>query len=131
MKALHILYTTCILAALMSCSESLEERAYRESKEFTKKNCPAPITRELALDSITFTIPSHTFTSYYSISPKADFKELDKDRTSEMLLTELKQNTSYRKYKEMGFNFRYVYYFCGKSNEHLLDVTFKQNDYAR
>ncbi len=117
----------CILLA--SCAESLEDRACREAKEFTKKNCPVPITRELALDSITFNKNTLTLTSYYSISPKAEIEEIDVDRTSNALLTELKNNTGQILYKKAGYNFRYIYYKCGKENKHLLDVTFKQKDY--
>lgn len=124
----HLLYILFACATLMSCSESFDERTYRETKEFTKKNCPAPITRVLALDSMTFDINSHTLNSYYSLSPKEDI-ELDKERTSEALLTELRNNTGYIKYKNAGFSFRYIYYLCGKPNDHLLDVTFKPKDY--
>jgi len=129
MKIKHLLYIILFLPAILSCSESMEDRAYREAREFTKKNCPAPITRELALDSLSFNISTHTLTSYYSISPKTDIEGLDKDRTSDALLTELRNNTGYIKYKKEGYNFRYIYYFCGKPKEHLLDVTFKKKDY--
>lgn len=125
----HYVLVPAICFLLVSCAESLEDRAYREAKEFTKKNCPAPITRELALDSIAFNKSSLTLTSYYSISPKAEIEELDIERTSNALLTELKNSTSYILYKNAGYNFRYIYYKCGKENKHLLDVTFKENDY--
>lgn len=125
----HLLYILIASTALFSCAESLEDRAYRETKEFTKKNCPAPITRELALDSIAFNKNSLTLTSYYSISPKAEIEEIDRERTSNALLTELKNSTNYIIYKKAGYNFRYIYYKCGKEGKHLLDVTFREKDY--
>lgn len=125
----HLLFILFACTTLLSCSESLEDRAYRECKEFTKKNCPAPITRELALDSIAFSKATLTLTSYYSISPKAEIEELDVERTSSALLTELKNSTSYITYKKSGYNFRYIYYKCGKEDKHLLDVTFSEKDY--
>lgn len=125
----HLLYILIASTALFSCAESLEDRAYRETKEFTKKNCPAPITRELALDSIAFNKNSLTLTSYYSISPKAEIEEIDRERTSNALLTELKNSTNYIIYKKAGYNFRYIYYKCGQEDKHLLDVTFREKDY--
>lgn len=125
----HLLYILIASAALFSCAESLEDRAYRETKEFTKKNCPAPITRELALDSIAFNKNSLTLTSYYSISPKAEIEEIDRERTSNALLTELKNSTNYIIYKKASYNFRYIYYKCGQEDKHLLDVTFREKDY--
>lgn len=127
MKQLFYLILLVIMA--FSCAESLEDRAIRETKEFTKKNCPAPITRELAIDSIAFNKNTLTLTSYYSISPKAEIEELDSVRTSEALLTDLRNNTGYIRYKNAGYRFRYIYYLCGKENKHLLDVTFREKDY--
>ena len=35
---------------LTSCQESLEDRCAREAKEFTEKNCPRAVDKEIVLD---------------------------------------------------------------------------------
>ena len=37
-----------------ACQESLDERAAREAKMYTKKNCPAKISETVVMDSMTF-----------------------------------------------------------------------------
>ncbi|MCF0208195.1 MAG: hypothetical protein HUK07_01990 [Bacteroidaceae bacterium] len=128
MKYISLLATAII--CFTSCAETLEERADREAKEFTKKNCPAPVSREVAIDSMTFSQASKTFNYYYSISPKYDTKELDIKKTEEMLLRELRIQTNLIKYKQAGFSFRYIYYALKNPKKHVIDITFKKEDYG-
>lgn len=131
MKIKHLLYCTLIPITLMSCAETLEDRAFREAEEFTANNCPAPITRELAIDSMAFNKDSRTFTYYYSISPKFDASGLDVSQTETMLLRELKIQTNLLKYKQAGFSFRYIYYSLKDPSKHLIDVTYHKKDYTQ
>lgn len=131
MRIKHFSYLMLMLFALLSCAESLEERAFREAQEFTEKNCPAPITRELAIDSMTFNKDSHTFTYYYSISPKCNIDGLDVANTETMLLRELRIQTNLMRYKQAGYSFRYIYYSLKEPEKHLIDVTYHQKDYAQ
>lgn len=130
MKIKHLLYSAIVPFCLISCAESLEDRALREAQEFTDRNCPAPITRELAIDSMTFNKDSRTFTYYYSISPKFDVSGLDVSQTENMLLRELKIQTNLLKYKQAGYSFRYIYYTLKEPNKYLIDVTYHKKDYA-
>ena len=45
---------------LTACQESLEDRCAREAKEFTEKNCPRAVDKEIVLDSMTFENATHT-----------------------------------------------------------------------
>ncbi|MCF0203028.1 MAG: hypothetical protein HUK08_06670, partial [Bacteroidaceae bacterium] len=38
------------LMLVFSCAETLEEHAVKEAAEFTQKNCPAPLSRDLTID---------------------------------------------------------------------------------
>ena len=58
--------------------KSLEERAEREAKEFTKKNCPMKVSEYVTNDSMTYEKNSRTIHYYYSIKGKADTTALDK-----------------------------------------------------
>lgn len=118
------------VAVFCSCAESLEDRAEREAMEFTEKNCPAPVSRELAIDSMTFSKQKLTFTYYYSISPKYDASTLDVVRTEDMLLRELKNQTNLIRYKQAGYSFRYIYYELKNPSHHLIDLTLTSQDYG-
>ena len=49
-----LLFASIIMLA--SCHESLEERAAREVKEYTEKQCPAAIDEFTVIDSITLSL---------------------------------------------------------------------------
>lgn len=125
----HFYITLISLFFLISCAETLEERAKREADEFTKKNCPAPLSRDLTVDSMTFDPSDHLFTYYYSLSPKVDCTNINKGDTEQQLLRQLKNQVTLRKYKEVGYSFRYVYYPLVNPKEHVIDVTFHEKDY--
>lgn len=119
--------TSAILLA--SCAETMEEKAKREADEFTEKNCPVPISRELTIDSLTFNVDSKTFTYYQSISPKYNIEDLNADLTRQALLSNLKNDPAKMKYKEAGYAFRYVYYPLTDPSNTVIDVMFTRDDY--
>lgn len=110
MKNTYLLYT--IFAFLcFSCQESLEDRAFKEAKEFTEKNCPTPAQNYTIIDSITFDKMSKTYTYYYSFCDLFDNKELikeNKDVIHKHLKKNLDTNPNIRIYKEAGFKFTYI-----------------------
>jgi nitrous oxide reductase accessory protein NosL len=60
------IYTILMMTALLAgCQETLEERAARESRDYTEKHCPAHIAYQVTMDSMTFDKASHTFGYYY------------------------------------------------------------------
>ena len=57
---------------IQSCHESLEERAARECKEYTERNCPQQLGNGVVYDSLTFEIPTQTVHHHYSVTGEAD-----------------------------------------------------------
>lgn len=124
------IYTILMMTALLAgCQETLEERAARESRDYTEKHCPAPIAYQVTMDSMTFDKASHTFGYYYSLSGTLDDSTyLEQNNPRDMLLLQVKNSTNLKMYKEAGYGFRYVYHST-KNKATLFDVTFKQKDY--
>lgn len=93
---------------LQSCHENLEERAARECKEYTERNCPQQLGNGVVYDSLTFDIPTQTVHHHYSVTGDADnaqaFAE-HKDELRKLELEGLRRDISIQKYKEAGYNF--------------------------
>lgn len=74
-QIIHIRLLPLLFAAsgfLVSCGESLEDRAAREAKEFTEKFCPTPVQNDESTDSLTFDKHTKTYTYYRTLSGPAD-----------------------------------------------------------
>ena len=71
-----------MMAALLltACQETLEERCEREAREYTEKKCPALITENVTIDSMTFNKSSHTMTYYYTLDGVLDNAEALKEQ---------------------------------------------------
>lgn len=127
---LFLLATVCLSA----CHESLEQRAAREAKEYTKKNCPSAIKHNIRTDSLTFDENTRTMIYYYSMFNQLDDSAKiarDKDKLLSVLSEALKTDISIKTYKEAGFNFRYEYHSATRPNLILLEKTFTPEDYAQ
>lgn len=128
---------TFILAALIgmtlySCRENIDDRAAREVKEFTEKNCPTPIINYTQTDSVTFERDSRTVHYYYKLCGKADNEEAINKNTEvlrETLLDAMRVDTQKKIYKEAGMGFRFTYRSESNPSKVLFDVTFTEKDY--
>lgn len=119
-----------LFAALFTaCHESLEEKAAREAKEFTRRNCPMPVSEYIVNDSMTFDENTRTIHYYYTIKGAADTTAIDNGNARAELLKGVKDATSIRAYKENGFNFAYTYYSQKNKGKVLLDVRITPKDY--
>ncbi len=49
-----LIYIGIFASLLVSCTESLEDKAAREAKEYTEKYCPTPYVNDSRTDSATF-----------------------------------------------------------------------------
>ena len=96
---------------LTACQESLEDRCARESKEYTKKNCPVKIDNNTTLDSLTFERETHTLHYYYKLTGL------------------LKNTTTLRVYKENKYRFAYTYRSEKDPSKIMLEVVFTDKDY--
>lgn len=114
---------------LVSCHESLEDRTERETKEFTRKNCPMQISEYVVNDSMTFEKETRTIHYYYSMKGAADTTAIDKVKAREEMLKGLKNATGIRNYKKERFNFAYTYYSTKNKGKVLLDLNFTSKDY--
>lgn len=117
MKINLVTYGAAALLALSFCSchhDTLEDRAEKETKEFTERYCPTPAdsTSLQRTDSLTFTRSTKTINYYFTLVGKADNEEVIKKMMPELrkaIRTSLKNDTKNRAYKDAGFKFHYVY----------------------
>lgn len=113
---------------LADCTESIEDKAVREAKEYTQKVCPTPYVNDSRTDSAVFDKESRTYTYYLSLRGKADNKEaIDANRKKlhDLQQASLDNNPGLQKYKEAHFAFRFVYRSDAHPDKVLLDETFK------
>ena len=127
-----LLIFTIVLVALSGCHESLEDRAARETKEYTEKNCPTPTVNFTRMDSITVDKSSRTVNYYYTLCDKADDTEIinkQKDELRKTLLKSLKASTQLKVYKQAGFNIKYVYHSEKSPSTTLFEAEYTKKDY--
>lgn len=125
----YLLVFTCA-AIFASCHESLEDKAAREAKEFTRKNCPVQVSEFIVNDSMTYEKNKKTIHYFYTISGKADtVAAINNQQAKEELVKGVKDATSIRVYKEHGFNFAYTYYSSKNKGKKLIEVIVTPEDY--
>ena len=128
MKKLWVLSAFMLL--LTACQESLEDRCARETKEYTRKNCPAKMDNNIILDSLTFERETHTLHYYYKLTGFADqdtiVKKLD---AVNILKEELRNTTTLKLYKDNHYRFAYTYRSENNPEKVLLDVLLTDKDY--
>lgn len=129
-KELLIFFSAAVL--LVSCHESLAEKAERQCREFTEKNCPRQLQNGMVYDSLTFDTPSQTIHYWYTISGKADNAELIKRQCHSLrstLLESIKDDVQSVKYKDAGFGFAITCHSAKNPGKVLLDEHFTAKDY--
>lgn len=118
------------LLLLTACQETLEQRCAREAKEYSQKNCPAPVGKDVMIDSLTFDMATHTLTYSYTVSGLIDDTTvINNNNPREQLLKSLKNATSMKPYRDAGYRFRYVYYSTKNKGTKLYEATFLEKDY--
>ena len=133
-QIIHIRLLPLLFAAsgfLVSCGESLEDRAAREAKEFTEKFCPTPVQNDESTDSLTFDKHTKTYTYYRTLSGPADNAPVINANRAKLvatLLEALKNDPGSKKYKEADFNFHFVYRSKSSGNI-LFETTLGNKDY--
>ena len=104
--------------ALSACQESLEDRAAREAKEYTEKNCPVQINEAIVTDSMTFDKQTLTLHYYLSVKGPADTTAIANSEIKEDMIKALRGTTSVRPYKK-------------HPGEKLFETTITKNDYKQ
>lgn len=108
-KKISILFAAGLL--LCGCHESLEQRAEREAREYTEKNCPTPVQNYTRTDSVVFDVPTKTYRYYCTVSGILDDRkvfDINRGRLSDALRQAVQENTGFRAYKEAGFSFAWI-----------------------
>ena len=130
-----LLSTTCaclLLAGISACQhDSLEDRAEKETREYTQRYCPTPVQNMQMTDSVSFTRATKTFNYYYKLCGEADNEQVirtNKGQLYKLLLNQLRQDTKVKAYKDAGYRFHYIYR-SQTSNEIVLETTYSQKDY--
>lgn len=132
MKLNKALFISIVCVALVSCHESLEDRAAKECKDYTLKKCPTPIVENTRMDSMVYEADTRTIHYYHSFFNEADNKELiaaHKQELRQTLLAAVKKDMGTKIYKEAGFNFRYTYHSGKAPKTVLFDQTYKKGEY--
>jgi len=128
MKKLWVLSAFMLL--LTACQESLEDRCARETKEYTRKNCPAKMDNNIILDSLTFERETHTLHYYYKLTGFADQDSVAKNIDAvNILKEELRNTTTLKLYKDNHYRFAYTYRSEKNPEKVLLDVLLTDKDY--
>ena len=124
------LYTIVCALLITACQESLEQRCAREAREYSRKNCPAPIAKGVRIDSLSFDKATHTLTYSYSLEGVIDDSTvIHQNDPTELMLQQLKNATAMKPYKEAGYNFQYIYYSTKDKGKKLFEATFLEKDY--
>ncbi|SFF91601.1 hypothetical protein [Prevotella sp. KH2C16] len=115
-----------------ACHESLQDRAEREAKEYTRKNCPTPVNNFQRTDSIAFDRTTNTYHYYCSFTDKLDDKttvEKIRGQLHDGLRKGIKESTSLKAYKDAGFSFSYTCRSAKDPKTVLYEETFTAQDY--
>ena len=115
---------------MASCQESLEERAAREAREFTRKNCPMKIDEGLTTDSLVFDEPTLTLHYCMTLSGKLDTTAILKDEMRRSMVDNVKGNMALRPYKEAGYSFMYTFYSEKHKGMKIFETKIAKKDYA-
>lgn len=127
----NILWVIALCLTLTACFESMEDRAVREAKEYTEKNCPTPPDNNTIIDSLTFDKATKTFCHYQRLINEADVSaaifESKRVQLHNGLTGEVRSNLNYKIYVEEGFHFAF---FCrsGSTGEVLFVDTVKNQE---
>ena len=128
MKKIFTLLAAALL--LTACQESLNERAAREARSYTQKNCPARMGEWIIMDSMAFEAPTRTMAYYYRFTGVMDTTSaIRPDEMREQLLGGLRNSTSMKLFKDNDFSFRYVYRSERNPDQVLLELKFEPKDY--
>ena len=125
-----ILVFATLVLFMASCQESLEDRCAREAKQYTAKNCPVRMDKNIIMDSLTFEKATHTLHYYYRLTGLADKDgALDSIDAKSLLKNELKNSTSMKTYKDNGYNFAYTYHSEKDTKKVVFEAIFTEKDY--
>lgn len=125
MAKLSLFALTALTAT--ACQESLEEKASRDAKEYTRKHCPTPFINSTRTDSVTFDSATRTYTYHCTFKDILDNQEVinqNKAAISQGLTQSMLESTNMKPYVQAGFHFQYVCRSSKDPKNVLLTVKF-------
>lgn len=128
-----ILFILFVASCLVSCHESLADKAMCEAAEYTRKNCPTPVRDNTRTDSVVFDKATSTYHYYYTLTGVMDDAMVIKAHQKELtdgLLKLIVSATGLKTYKDAGFNFEYTCHSQKIPSTVLFNVTFTKRDYS-
>lgn len=120
----RFIYFAILALILASCHENLKERAAREAREYTERNCPTPVINYCRTDSVTFNKENSNYIYYCSFVDKFDDENVINQNRSQIhdgLYQIISNNTGLKLYVEAGFSFTYIV----RSDKEPLKILFK------
>lgn len=112
---------------------SFDQKCLLDAQEQTRKLCPRSIATGITLDSIGYSIHSHTLYYYYTMSQDFDNQKAinaGKGKFREALKNQIINSIDLKKFKDRGITFRYIY-FSKTSKKKLLEEVYTKKDYAK
>lgn len=119
---------------LCGCHESMEQRAQREAREFTKKYCPTPVQNNFRTDSVAFEMDTKTYHYYCSAVGDLDnvkVFDIHREKIAEILLTNIRESTSFRPYMKEGFAFQWTLRSDKDNKKVYFDRRYTPKDYNK
>jgi hypothetical protein len=129
----YLLFAVASLALMCSCHhDTIEDRAEREAKEYTKKFCPTPYSNDVRTDSLSFDKSSKTFTYYCRLRGLIDNPKVIAENEAKLknaIRENFSNDTGTKIYKDASFNFIYILRSDKDPNTILLKVKLTEKDY--
>ena len=131
-KLMQKVFCFVVMALLMvSCHDSLDDRAEKEAKNYTERYCPTPVQQNQRTDSLTFDRHTHTYNYYYTLTGPADNADVigeNRQKLKDVLVAGVRNDTRMKAYKDAGFGFHFVY-LSESTGKVLLEVSVTSKDY--
>ena len=127
-----IFWAVLITGIVSACHENLEQRAKREAREYTERNCPTPIVNYTRTDSVTFDRATKTYTYHESFWYEWDNDSLimsNHDEIRKAMVESMRNNTKAKTEKDASFKFAYVARSASRPDVILFNDTITPEDY--
>lgn len=114
-----------------ACHESIQERAQREAREFTERNCPTPESNGTITDSITYDPNTNVYTTYLTFTGNIDNEEVVKAKADEVrknMRNNLMSDMQMRQYIDAGFNISFICRSQSDKGKILLRLDYKNSE---
>lgn len=129
-----IIFLSLLSLGMMGCQENIRDRAEREAKEFTLKNCPTPDYNNCITDSLVFDKRSDTHFTYVRFTGDNDNAEaikIHKGEIREAIRKSLLADAKLKPFIDEGFNFEYVCRSYSEPDSVILHLRFTAKELSK